>query len=364
MKEFIRRNIKLLIILAFIIVIGSVGITLALRYVFGTTTNVSGTTGNVVVNISYAKDGNNNDITQVTSSGDLFPITIDTSNVSNVNNSNDVIKFSFGVSGVSGNPANSIYDVSLSNIQMDCALQSEYTKWVLYKNNTRLSYGNFSNTFDIKSNNRMVLTPTHQDLTTTEDSYLLVIYLEEDNINDQSSLLGKTFSANISVDTVVSSTKKNLVRTTGTDSSCNTTVNKLECADNLEYTGSTLDLIKGTIPTGVTVNQSTATTPGDYTITAKLDDGYAWSDGTTENYVFNCSIAKRSVTIASTNQYVTMSTSNTNYISSTGLIAGHTVHSIKLSSIQTTGVYDVIIPSMAVIYDSGNNDVTNYYNIN
>ena len=369
MKKFIRRNIKLLTLLAFIVILASVGITLALKYVFNPT-SISGTAADVVVNITYEKDGENNDITSITSSGELFPIAaIDTSDISNVNSSNDVIKFSFGVTGVSTNPVNSIYDVALSNIGIDCQLKSEQVKWVLYKNNTRLSYGNFSSTFDTMPNNRMVLTPTQQDLGTTTDNYLLAIYIEEstEQNGDDSAFLGKTLSANIKIETAVSSTKIPVTRTTSETTTCSGSsliVLKPECSDNLEYNGDTLNLIKGTVPTGVTLNQSTATTPGEYTITAKLDNGYVWSDDTTEDYVFTCSVSRRPVTIASLDQIGFTFNSTPAYVSSTGLITGDTINSIKLTTISAIDSPDVIIPSKAIIYDSSNNDVTNYYTIN
>ena len=374
MKNFIKKNIKLLTVLGVVILLSVVGATLALTLRFAST-SIGVSTANIVVNVRYEKDGSNNDITSITSNGDLLPTTLDTSSITNVINSTDVVKYKFWVSGSSSNPNNSIYDISLSNIVIDCELKSTYVKWLLYKNNTLLANGNFSPTFDTMPNNRMVLTSTQQDLTTTEDEYLLALYIEESctgntsactSAQSQTSLLGKSFSANIGIDTATK-TKKTNTRTTSTEEGCvlvGTTVAKPVCNESLVYDGTSQLLFTAAVPTGVTVNQSTATEPGEYTVTAKLASGLKWSDDTTGDYVFTCSVGKRPVTIVSLNQTGFVHTDSPTYVSSTGLITGHTVNSIKLTAVATVDGPSIIIPSGAMIYDSGNNDITNYYNIN
>ena len=99
-----------------------------------------------------------------------------------------VLKVKFTVTGKSTNPANSIYDISLRNITMDDALKDSNVKWRLYKNNTLLSSGNFSPTFDVMENNRMVLTTTQQDLTATaSDTYVFLMWISESCAGDISS---------------------------------------------------------------------------------------------------------------------------------------------------------------------------------
>ena len=55
-----------------------------------------------------------------------------------------VLKVKFMVTGVSNNPSNTIYDISLRDINMSSALKTEEIKWKLYKNGTEISTGNFS----------------------------------------------------------------------------------------------------------------------------------------------------------------------------------------------------------------------------
>lgn len=375
MKNFIKNNIKLFIVLAVVILISVVGATLALTLRFGPT-NININTANVVANIRYEEDENQNQITSITSSGGMIPITLDTSNIANVTNSSSVVKFKFWVSGNSSNPNNSIYDISLNNITMDCELKSPYMKWVLYKNNTLLYNGNFSPTFDIMSNNRMVLTTTQQDLTPTEDEYLLVLYIEDSCSNsdvstctsalDQSSLLGRSFSANIAIETATK-TKKTNIRTTGEEVICtenNTSVTKPSCTSKMVYDGTNQLLLSAAIPTGITVNQSTATDAGDYTITATLSSGYKWSDNDSANdYIFTCTINKRSITISTQNQLQGSFISSPAKVDVTNLVTGHTINSIELSTISASGG-DVITAGNATIFDTNSNDVTNNYIIN
>lgn len=373
MKRFIKNNIRLVTLLLILIVLGIISTTLALTLRFGST-DVDITTTNIVVNVRYDKDGENNDITSITSSGDLTPITIDTSSISNVINSSEVVKYKFWISGSSANPNNSIYDISLNNITMDCELKNTYFKWVLYKNNTLLYSGNFSPTFDVMDNNRMVLTTTQQDLTTTEDEYLLAIYIEEACSNfstctnpvDQSSMFGKSFSASIGIETA-SKSKKTNTRTTGSALSCtgnNDSVSKPTCNSNLIYNGTSQNLLSAAVPTGVTVNQSTGTNIGEYTITAKLSSGYKWADNdSTEDYIFNCKINKRSITISTQNQVEGTFVSSPLKVNVVNLVSGHTINSIHLSTIGATGG-DVITAGNAIIYDTNSNDVTNNYTIN
>ena len=171
MRNLIKNNIRALILIIILIVLGIISATLALRLNFAPI-GINADVGNVIVNVRYEKDGDN-DISSITSTGDLTPITLDTSSINNVLNSSNVVKFKFWVSGDASNPNNSIYDIALNNINIDCELKSPYVKWLLYKNNTLLSSGNFSPTFDAMPNNRMVLTSTQENLTTTEDEYLL-----------------------------------------------------------------------------------------------------------------------------------------------------------------------------------------------
>ena len=370
MKRFIKKNIKLLIVLSVIILISAIGATLALTLRFGPT-SISATTANVVVNVRYEKDGGNNDITSITSNGDMIPINLDTSNITNVINSTNVVKFKFWVSGNASNPNRSIYDISLNNITIDCELKNTYVKWVLYKNNQLLGNGNFSPTFDTMPNNRMLLTSTQQDLTTTEDEYLIALYIEDTctNINncqnplDQSEFLNKNFSASIGIETATKSKKTN-TRTTGEAIVCEKTgVAKPVCKEGPVYTGASQSLFREAIPNEVTVNQSTGIDAGEYTVTAKLDSGYKWSDGTTEDYVFTCRIYKRGLTIITQDQVQGAFVSSPAKVNTLNLVSGHTINSIQLSTITATDG-NIITAGNAIIFDSNSNNVTSNYSVN
>ena len=63
------------------------------------------------------------------------------------------------------------------------------------------------------------------------------------------------------------------------------------------YTGSSQQLTSVTSGTGYTLSGYNQTNAGTYTITASLASGYRWSDNTTGNKTFSCSIAKATPTI-------------------------------------------------------------------
>ena len=209
-KDFITKNIKVIISLLVIILIGIVGYTLAVPKL----TNVSIATGNYQVVYSG---------TATLPSSKLTPIP--DSELTNSSNSDKVMKITFTVKGASSNPTNIpiIYDVSLTDLNLDSELHHKLLKWRLYKNNSQLSEGNFSYDFDAQINNRMVLTNIQQDLhsySSTADSYTFYIWISEqctgDITNctedmDVSSLRNKTLSGNIKIELSTKS-KKELVR--------------------------------------------------------------------------------------------------------------------------------------------------------
>ena len=104
---------------------------------------------------------------------------------------------------------------------MDKELKSLCVKWRLYKNNTLLSEGNFSPSFDVKENNRLVLTEVQQDLTTNTDKYVYLMWISEictgdittcDSTVNQNKYSNKKFNASIKIE-ASTKTKKELVRT-------------------------------------------------------------------------------------------------------------------------------------------------------
>ena len=242
--SFIKNNIKFLIAMLIVLVLGVFGITYALKIVTFNPIGINTTTGNITASITY--DSTNT--STVTSNNKMLPIA-DTL-VTGVDVTDErILKVKFMVTGSSSNPDNTIYDISLRNIDMSNALKSEYVKWRLYKNGTLLSEGNFSPTFDTRENNRLVLTNTQQDLTTNTDTYVYLMWISEactgdlstcDITKNQDKLLGKTFNAQIKLEASTKS-KKALTRTALSTNSASMTItnmftpNKLVENNNVKY---------------------------------------------------------------------------------------------------------------------------------
>ena len=215
MKRLIKENSKFIIVMSIVIVLGIIGITYALKIAAFNPIGLNTITGTINANITY--DGNNT--STITNTNKMLPIS-DT--LVDINTTDErVLKVSFNITGVNTNPDNTIYDISLRDINMDKELKSLYVKWRLYKNNTLLSEGNFSPSFDVKENNRLVLTEVQQDLTTNTDKYVYLMWISEictgdittcDTKVNQNKYSNKTFNASIKIE-ASTKTKKELVRT-------------------------------------------------------------------------------------------------------------------------------------------------------
>ena len=215
MKRLIKENSKFIIVMSIVIVLGIIGITYALKVAVFNPIGLNTTTGTINANITY--DGNNT--STITNTNKMLPIN-DT--LVDINTTDErVLKISFNITGVNTNPDNTIYDISLRDINMDKELKSLYVKWRLYKNNTLLSEGNLSPSFDVKENNRLVLTEIQQDLTTNTDKYVYLMWISEvctgdittcDSTINQNKYSNKTFNASIKIE-ASTKTKKELVRT-------------------------------------------------------------------------------------------------------------------------------------------------------
>ena len=215
MKRLIKENSKFIIVMSIVIVLGIIGITYALKVAAFNPIGLNTTTGTINASITY--DGDNT--STITNTNKMLPIS-DT--LVDINTTDErVLKVSFNITGVNTNPDNTIYDISLRDINMDKELKSLYVKWRLYKNNTLLSEGNFSPSFDVKENNRLVLTEIQQDLTTNTDKYVYLMWISEictgdittcDSTVNQNKYSNKTFNASIKIE-ASTKTKKELVRT-------------------------------------------------------------------------------------------------------------------------------------------------------
>ena len=229
MKNIIKNNSKFIIVMLLIIALGITGVTVAIKAGNFNPIAINTTTGNISATISYDSSVNSS---TVTSTGKMLPIKDSLVTGTSVTDAR-VLKVKFTVTGKSTNPANSIYDISLRNITMDDALKDSNIKWRLYKNNTLLSSGNFSPSFDVMENNRMVLTNTQQDLTTTASTYVFLMWISESctgdianctNSDNQFKYVGKSFSFNIKLETATK-TKKNLTRKTSVSGTITTLYN-------------------------------------------------------------------------------------------------------------------------------------------
>lgn len=217
MKNIIKNNSKFIIVMLLVIVLGITGVTVAIKVGNFNPIAINTTTGNISATISYDSSVNSS---TVTSTGKMLPIEDSLVTGTSVTDAR-VLKVKFTVTGKSTNPANSIYDISLRNITMDKELKSLNVKWQLYKNNTLLSSGNFSPSFDVIENNRLVLTNTQQDLTTTASTYVFLMWISETctgditsctNSDNQFKYVGKNFSFDIKLETSTKA-KKPLTRT-------------------------------------------------------------------------------------------------------------------------------------------------------
>lgn len=217
MKEIIKNNSKFMIVMIFVIIFGIVGVTLAIKVATFNPIGLNVNTATIEADITYDNTVNEGIVSSI---GKLYPIA--DSSVTGINVSNDsIIKAKFMVTGKSTNPANTIYDVTLRDISMERELQSSDVKWRLYKNGTLLSSGTFSRNFDAMLDDRMILTSTQQNLTTSTDTYVFLLWISESctgNIttctseNNQNRYINKTLNFKLKIEASTKS-KKSLTRT-------------------------------------------------------------------------------------------------------------------------------------------------------
>ncbi len=210
--KILKKNLPVIIVSTLVLVLGIVGLTLALT---------NGFSSNVVIdtaNLGVEYSGNLS-----LPSTNLYPIEdseIDT-------NTENVLTVNFTVKGVQSNPTDIpiIYDVILSDLDVPEELKSEYLKWQLKKNGSIISSGSFSPKFDTIKDGRLTLTEIQQDLpsyNSTADSYEFKLWISEScpgndmsqcgPEQDQSNMLNKTLSGKIEA-ILYTKSKQALVRT-------------------------------------------------------------------------------------------------------------------------------------------------------
>ena len=195
---FKNKSTKFIIFEIIIMMIGVIGITLAVSYVMNSV-NINVDTANLAI------DYNGN---LTLPSVNLVPI-LDSEVESNTEN---VMRINFSVKGASTNPnIPIIYDVILSDLVVDSALKSEYVKWELEKNGTVISSGSLDPWFDSIRDGKFWLTEIQQDLVRssgTADNFEFRLWISEACTGDittctedmdQSNMLNKSISGKIEV---------------------------------------------------------------------------------------------------------------------------------------------------------------------
>ena len=366
-KEILKNNIKLYIIMATIIVLGTVGITYALM--IGNFNAIAINTTSSIIDASITYDEGTN-TSEVINTGNMLPISDELVTLNVVDPR--VLKVKFNVSGINNNPENVIYDIAMHFDALDCELRTKDLKWRLYKDSQLLSEGSLSPTFDTIKNNRLVLTNTQEDLTNTIQRYTFLLWISEacsgditecNSSMDQSKYLNKTLNGTIKIELSTKS-KKNINRITSEEGTCNYIETDVPICNTLTYNGNNQVLVNNS-DNYVAINNS-GMNATEYSVTLDLNDGYKWNDGTTDKKVINCAIDKYDVEVIALNQSIKYreEISNTSaYINNSNLIEGHSLSSYKLVS----STYDVGVGTIKVnnpiITDNVGNNVTSNYNI-
>ena len=134
--------------------------------------------------------------------------------------------------------------------------------------------------------------------------------------------------------------------------------------NSLFYNGTSQTLTK-TAGEGYTFSNNTGINAISYVVTATLKTNYIWSDGTSTNKTFTCSIDKKTATVKAASSSKTYNgselTKTSGCESSTGLLTNHTATCINKGTITNAGNTSNVLSE--VIIKNGNDDVTSNYNI-
>lgn len=224
-----NRNALVIIFEILIIALGVGGITYATSKIINDKTTTILTAGEY--NIDYVGDN-------LVTVKDLYPM--EDSNI-NINTKDNVIRLEFKLKGVSSNKRDDlIYDVMLSEMNIDCSLLNKYTKWNLYKNGSLLTSGNLDPSFDGNVlTDTLRLTTIQEDLPKPNnpyDEYVLLFWISEscDDILtceriDQSNIANSNLSMKVFI-ALYGGAKKQFERIPNYDTSC---ANKPELYNNM-----------------------------------------------------------------------------------------------------------------------------------
>ena len=171
-KNFNKRSALVFAFEILLIVIAIGGLTFATSTMFGGSSTIIGFGE---YNVDYLGE------TEIVANN-LEPIS---DSLINYNTTENVMRLEFSLRGVDTNekPENLIYDIIVTDMNIDCSLLNQYTKWNLYKNGSLIYNGSFAPEFDgnvLTDNFR--LTETQQKLplhTEDYDDYVLLIWISE-----------------------------------------------------------------------------------------------------------------------------------------------------------------------------------------
>ena len=218
-KTFNNKNILVIVFEVLIIALTIGGIT------FATQKLLNNRTSTVIKTAEYNLDYVGSDI--VTASN-LEPIS---DNLVNYNTTDNVVRVEFKVRGIKENRDDKlIYDVMLSEMNVDCSLLNKYTKWNLYKNGKLLTSGSMDPLFDGDVlGTSMRLTTIQESLPKYDDdydNYVLIFWISEScddlkacNLVDQSNIVNNKLNMKVFI-ALYTGTKKRYERVPNYDSSC------------------------------------------------------------------------------------------------------------------------------------------------
>lgn len=224
-----NRNALVIIFEILVIAIGIGGITYATSKIINDKTTTILTAGEY--NIDYIGD-------KEVISKNLEPM--DNRKV-NIDTKDNVIRLEFKLKGVSSNKRDDlIYDIMLSEMNIDCSLLNKYTKWNLYKNGSLISEGSLDPAFDGNVlTDSLRLTNIQEDLPKPNDKYdeyVLLFWISEScddiltcNLIDQSNIANSKMSMKVFV-ALYGGSKKKFSRTPNYDTSC---ANKPQLYNNM-----------------------------------------------------------------------------------------------------------------------------------
>lgn len=217
--SFKNKNILVIVFEILVIALGVGGITFATNRLLNNRTLTILTIGEY--NIDFV--GN-----QEIVANNLEPISDE---LINIDTKENVIRSEFSLRSVDTNKREDlIYDVILSDMNIDCSLLNKYTKWNLYKNGSLLSTGSLDPLFDGNVlDNNLRLTNIQEDLPKYNeeyDDYVFIMWISEacDNLEtcelvDQSNIVNSEISLKLFI-ALYGGRKKAYERVSNYDTSC------------------------------------------------------------------------------------------------------------------------------------------------